>query len=240
MITKRIDRLVEWTKWPAAWFAVASSPFLLVAIANRIWESLDSPVYLVMFFAGLGLLWFASRTSFANSFGTKLVFRWLHDATQTFVSMLMLHPIVSIRKNDASPELPRIRWLGKGNWVMLASPYIFPLSTAVLWLVSLVLFAPLRSFVLGLGLGLHLSYVLYQAYQGTSELRRLGKRFCWMFLPVANAAVVGLVFSFAIDGIDGVRDFLVDAITLPNRTWSWISDLLTGNTARSGSTLSEE
>jgi hypothetical protein len=229
MIAKRIDRLVEWTKWPAAFAAVASIPLTSVAIFWQLSKSLGYPVFLVMFVAGFGLLCFAARTSLGSSHWVKMLFGWLHDGTQAAVAMLMLHPVVGIRK-ERVPDSSRVRWLGKGNWIMLVSPYIVPLSTILLWLVSLLLFASLRSAVLGFGLGLHLAYVGFQWNSGTSELRRLGRKFCWMFLPAANVAIAGFVFAFAIDGFSGAWGFGYDCITMPWSAWEYVQNLVAGET----------
>jgi hypothetical protein len=219
MVSKRIDRWIESTKWPAATLALLTLPITLVAIGNWLYASLASPVYLVMFLAGLGLILFAARTSFASSAIIRTVFRLLHDTTQVVVATLSLHPVVAIRRKTDAPDVSRVRWLGKGNWVLLAAPYAFPLPTLLVWIPSIILFAPLRSAVLGFGLGLHWVYLAHHWRTGTSELRRLGGRFCWMFLPAVNLIVAGLIFAFAIGGFLGVGNFIVDWFSLPWDTW---------------------
>jgi hypothetical protein len=198
------------------------------AIGQQFWNALGSPFYTALFFAGIGLLWFASTTDLRKASLVKAMFRWLHDANQFVVATMMLHPVVAIRKERKTPEESRVRWLGRGNWVMLVAPYVIPLSTIVLWCVGLLLLAPLRSALLGFGLALHLVYVLFQWNEGTSELRRLGRRFCWMFLPAANLVIAGLVFAFAIEGFTGAGNFFVDWVSLPFDVWSAIAKWWSG------------
>ncbi|XZE45747.1 hypothetical protein SH467x_001000 [Pirellulaceae bacterium SH467] len=230
MISKRVDRWIEWTKWPVATLATLTLPITLVSMGRWLYASLASPVYLVMFLAGLGLILFASRTSFASSRVVRTLFRLLHDATQVAVATLLFHPVVAIRRKTDAPDLSRVRWLGKGNWVLLAAPYAFPLSTLLVWIPSVLLFAPLRSAMLGFGLGLHWVYLVYHWRTGTSELRRLGNPFCWMFLPAVNLLIAGGIFAFAIGGFSGVGNFLVDWFSLPWDTWnsvrSWLESSL--------------
>ena len=219
-ITERIDRAVEWTKWPAAVFAVASLPCTIYAIARGCWNYLSSPIYLASFFAGLGVVWFASRTDLRKSAIVKTMFRWMHDASQYLIATIMLHPVIAIRREQRSPSESRVRWLGKGNWIMLVAPYLIPLSAILFWLLGLLLISPLRSFLLGMGLAVHLLYVLHQWTYGTPELTRLGSRFCWMFLPAANLAIAGLVFAFAIEGFSGASQYLYHWANMPFDAWS--------------------
>lgn len=219
-ISERIDRTVEWTKWPAAGLFVATLPCTLYAITLGLWDSLASLVYLVAFIAGLGVVWFAYRTDLRRWDVVKTLFRWMHDASQFVIATIMLHPVVSIRSKRPTPNESRVRWLGKGNWIMLVTPYVIPLSAVMFWLLGLVLIPTLRSFLLGTGLGVHLLYVLHQWTHGTPELTRLGKRFCWMFLPAANLMIAGLVFAFAIDGFSGTSRYLYHFSNMPLRTWT--------------------
>jgi len=232
-ITERIDRVVEWTKWPAAVFALASLPCTINATAQGAWNYLSSPIYLISFFAGLGLVWFASRTDLSKSIVVKTLFRWMHDASQYVIATIMLHPVVAIRRKQRSPSESRVRWLGKGNWIMLVAPYLIPLSAVLFWLLGLLLISPLRSFLLGTGLGVHGLYVVHQWTHGTPELTRLGSRFCWLFLPAANLAMAGLVFAFAIQGFSGASQFLYNWFHTPVNACSMIQAAF-GNASQHG------
>ncbi len=98
---------------------------------------------------------------------------------------------------------------------MLAAPYFVPTATILLWLVSLLLFASLRCLVLGFGISYHITAVAIQCQTGTSEVRRLGRKFCWMFLPAANLFVAGLVAAYSLNGFTGMGDFAYDWFGLP-------------------------
>ena len=49
----------------------------------------------------------------------------------------------------------------------------------------------------------HLISTRREVHRDQTDLRLLGPAFCWMFLPAANMAVIGLLVSFAHLGGDG-------------------------------------
>ena len=220
MISKQIDRLVERTKWPAAGMAVATLPFTLYAWGNLLNQCATYPGYATMFGIGIFLFILLARTTIAQSAFARRFIELERDLTQSVLALAMLHPVVGYGKNENKGS--RVRWLGRGNWVMLAAPYFVPTATIVLWLGSLILFQSLRSLVLGFGVSYHMVAVLIQCQTGTSELRRLGRKFCWMFLPAMNLLVAGCVAAFALNGFTGVGDFLFDWISLPRLIVDWL------------------
>ncbi len=224
MISKRIDKLVELAKWPAAFFAVFTLPWTLFAWGKLFCQVSTYPGYALMFVIGIGLFVFLARTSLAKTLFAKRLVELERDLTQSILAFAMLHPVIGYGANQSKGS--RVRWLGRGNWLMLAAPYFVPTATILLWLVSLVLFQSLRSLVLGFGISYHLTAVAIQCRTGTSEVRRLGRKFCWMFLPTANLLVAGLVAAYALNGFTGMGDFLYDWVGLPRMFFNWIWLLL--------------
>lgn len=229
MISKRIDRLVEWTKWPVAALAAISWPMTLYAWGLLFYQSPNFPGYSIMFLLGVVLFGLLARTSLAQTAFASRFVELERDLTQSALALAMLHPVVGYGKNQNKGS--RVRWLGRGNWIMLAAPYFIPTATIILWLISLILFQSLRSLILGFGISYHLTAVWIQHQEGTSELRRLGRKFCWLFLPPANLFVAGCVASFAINGFAQIGVFMVDWIGLPQLLlevlWSLISPTAT-------------
>ena len=220
MISKRIDRLVEMSKWPAAFFAVLSLPMTFYAWGRLFYQAQTYPGYAFMFALGVVIFVLLARTSLAQTAFTKRLVELERDLTQSILAFAMLHPVIGYGANQNKGS--RVRWLGRGNWIMLAAPYFVPTATIILWLVSLLLFSSLRSLVLGFGISYHLAAVAMQCKAGTSEVRRLGRKFCWMFLPMANLFVAGLVAAYALNGFSCVGDFLYDWIGLPKILVSWV------------------
>ena len=215
MISKRIDRLVEWTKWPAAVVVLCTCPLTIVACGYLLARFAEFPGYATMFTAGIAIFVFLVRTPIARTpFARKLV-ELERDLTQSVLALAMLHPVVGYGENQDKGS--RVRWLGRGNWLMLAAPYFFPMATMLFWLCSLLLFPSLRCLVLGFGISYHVTAVAMQCQVGDSELRRLGRKFCWMFLPAMNLLVAGCVAAYALNGFTGIGDFMYDWCSVPRQ-----------------------
>jgi hypothetical protein len=213
MISKRIDRLVEWTKWPAAFLAIFTLPLTFYAWWMLFFQVPTYPGYTFMFVVGIAVFVFLARTSFAQTVFARRMIELERDLTQSILAFAMLHPVIGYGANRAKGS--RVRWLGRGNWLMLAAPYFVPTATILIWLVSLLLFSSLRCLVLGFGISYHVTAVAIQCQTGTSEVRRLGRKFCWMFLPAANLIVAGLVAAYSLNGFTGIGDFVYDWFGLP-------------------------
>ena len=220
MISKRIDKLVELTKWPAAFLAVLALPLTVYAWWKLFFQVQVYPFYSLMFAIGVVLFVLLARTTLAQSAFARRVVELERDVTQSVLAFAMLHPEVVSGANKYKGA--RVRWLGRGNWIMLAAPYFVPTTTILLWLVSLIFFQSFHCLVLGFGISYHLTVVALQCRLGTSETRRLGNRFCWMFLPATNFLVVGLVASYALNGFASMGDFLYDWMGLPRAFFNWI------------------
>jgi len=166
-----------------------------------------------MFAIGVGIFVILARTALAQSAFSKRIIELERDLTQSILAFAMLHPVIGYGANQNKGS--RVRWLGRGNWIMLAAPYFVPTATILLWLLSLILFQPLRCLVLGFGMSYHITAVTLQCRTGTSEVRRLGRKFCWMFLPAANLFVAGLAAAFSLNGFSSMGEFIVDWFELP-------------------------
>ena len=220
MISKRIDKLVELTKWPAAVLAVLVLPLTVYAWWKLLFQVQSYPFYSLMFAIGVGLFVLLARTTLAQSALARRLIEFERDLTQSVLAFATLHPVVVYSASRYKGA--RVRWLGRGNWIMLAAPYFVPTATILLWLVSLIFFQSFHCLVLGFGISYHLTAVTLQCLLGTSETRRLGNRFCWMFLPATNFLVAGLVAAFALNGFASMADFLYDWLGLPRAFFNWI------------------
>ena len=208
MISKRIVRLVELTKWPVALFALLTIPFTFYAWGKLFYQVQSYPGYSLMFAIGVGLFVILARTTLAQSSFASRIVELERDVTQSLLAFAMLYPVMGYVSNPSKSS--RMRWLGRGNWIMLAAPNFVPTATIALWLVSLLLYQPLRSVVLGFGISYHLTAVVIQCRIGTREIRRLGRKFCWMFMPATNFVVAGLVAAYALNGFGEMGDFAYD------------------------------
>lgn len=194
---QRIDRCIQSTKWLAAGVAVILFPLILHAVGLRIRQLAQYPVYSTMFISGAALVVLLCRTDYVENPWIRSAISIERRWTQGLISRLLF--------------APRERWLGKGNWVILASPFFLPVASMLMWLVSgLILPAPLRSLVLGLGVAYHVASVIIQWKDGTRESRRLGHWFGILFLIPANLFVIGACYGFALNGFAGLLQFVSD------------------------------
>jgi len=222
-VAKRIDRWVASTKWAAAMMAAILAPLFLHAIGLWIRRIGQYPVYATLFAAGAGIVVVLCRTDIATNPWVRNAVAYERRLTQSLLAMVFLYPISRL-VGTPDPNHPWSRWLGKGNWVILASPYFIPAASIVLWLLSWVILpAPLRSFVIGFGVAYHVASVVLQWVHSTSELRRLGRKFCVLFLIPANLLVIGCGFAFALNGFTGLFQFMHDIIAPLQQAWEWVT-----------------
>lgn len=221
-----VDRVLQASKWPAAWMAVLLAPFAVHALGLWIRRLGQFPMATLAFACGSACIVALCRSPLADS-------RWVHEAisferrwTQGLIGFLFF---LSWRKPiQAGVNTPpavegESRWLAKDNWLVVASPYFLPTASMVIWAFSWFLFpSVLRSFVLGLGVAYHIASVVIQWKHGTPESRHLGNRFGWMFLVPANLLVVGLGFAFALNGFAGLHQFVLDLLQPLQLLRSWV------------------
>lgn len=190
--------------------AVLLFPLILHAVGLRIRQLAQFPGYSTMFLVGAALVIFLCRTDYVSSPWARSLISMERRWTQRLVSSVLL--------------APRERWLGKGNWVILASPYFIPAASLLMWLLSiLILPAPLRSLVLGVGVAYHVASVIIQWKIGTEESRRLGWLFGVAFLIPANLFLIGAAYGFALDGFAGLAQFLTDIFKPLAQGLRWIT-----------------
>lgn len=209
----RIDHLVQIFKWPAACAATVVTPLLAWATLRLGWRILSGPTFSLLPFAvgtiAFVILW--RRWLGKNRLGNFLIVLE-HESTHAMFAALTLHPIVGFRATLGRGG--EVRFTGRGNWLITAAPYFFPTAALLLFLVAYLLpfpGLPWQSFLLGVALGYHIISTLRETHSDQSDLQTLGILFCWMFLPAANLAVVGLLVSFAHLGSEGLSIWFSDA-----------------------------
>lgn len=208
----RIDRWINYSKWPVAIFAVILTPALCWSALTLTGRMLQAPRWnLLPFIAGVVLFVFGWR----KLLGNWAIGRWIvtmeHEITHALFAFLTGHKIVSIRATMGSGG--EVRYAGGGNWLITAAPYFFPTAAIVLSLIAYFLpFSglPWGSFLLGVALGYHFVSTYRETHGDQSDLKEMGKTFCWMFLPAANIATVLFLVAFAYNGTESVQTWLGD------------------------------
>ncbi len=209
-VSDRIDQFVQWLKWPSAVVALVFTPLLLWALGRMIGKIVLAPSFsLVPFVAGIIGFAFLWRRWLGKSRWGAFLITLEHESTHALFALLTWHAIVGFRASLGQGG--EVRFAGKGNWLITASPYFFPTAAIILFLLAFFLpFAalPWQSFLLGVALAYHVTSTYRETHRDQSDLKILGKLFCWSFLPAANIAVIGLLLSFSYAGNEGVQVWL--------------------------------
>lgn len=207
----QLDRAVGWLKWPSAVLAILITPLIAWALARLAFQIIKNPTFsLLPFLCGAAGFWMIWSRWLGNSRIGSFLVTLEHELTHALFALLTLHRIVGFRASLRTGG--HVRFAGKGNWLIVSAPYFFPSAAIVLFTLAYFLpFAslPWQSLLLGVALTYHLVSTWRETHRDQYDLRLLGKTFCWMFLPAANLAAIGLLVSFAHLGTDGIRDWLL-------------------------------
>jgi hypothetical protein len=205
----RIDKAVEWVKWPVAILALCALPLFawgLIRLAGHVISQPLGVVPLALGTFGFVLLW--RRWLDQSRLG-----RWMitleHELTHALFAWATGHRIVAFRASLGRGG--EVRFLGRGNWLIALAPYFFPTAALALLLIAYLMpisILPWRGLFLGVALGFHVVSTYRETHRDQSDLKKVGAKFCWMFLPTANLAVLGLLIAWAHGGSADVHVWL--------------------------------
>lgn len=206
MWAARIDRAVEWLKWPVAVLAVCGLPLFAWGLLMLVGHVLSQPLGVVPLAGGtIGFIMLWRRWLDRSRIG-----RWMitleHELTHAIFAWATGHRIVAFRASLGRGG--EVRFLGRGNWLITLSPYFFPTAALALLLLAYLMpisILPWPGFFLGVALGFHIVSTYRETHRDQSDLKSVGARFCWMFLPTANLAVLGLLVAWAHGGSSDVK-----------------------------------
>ncbi len=227
--TQRIDNCIQLIKWPSAWLAALLTPLLLWGLLKLVARVFFDPVPIVPFILGTIAFAIVWRRWLGKSSLGKFLITLEHESTHAIFAMLTWHRIVGFRTSVKRGG--EVRFLGRGNWLITVAPYFFPTAALLLFLAAFFLpfpGLPWPSFLLGVALGYHFASTYRETHRDQTDIQILGLTFCWLFLPAANIAVIGLLISFAHGGPEGLALWF-NSLSEPFRqAIDWISAVGTG------------
>lgn len=211
-LSATIDRVIESLKWPVAWLSVIGFPLLFWGFLVLAYRSLSSPWTIIILSATAGGFIFSWR----SWLGTTGVTRWIltveHELTHALAAWATGHQVVGFRASVRRGG--HVKFVGKGNWLITSAPYFFPTAAIILLLISYLMplpFLPWSTALLGVALGYHIMSTWHETHGDQSDLKILGRTFCWMFLPTANLITICFIIAFALDGFSGIGQYLTDS-----------------------------
>ena len=193
-MTRFINQLIELFKWPCALIMVLNLPHLIQQDWNLVVSSMKSSNQ--YFWAGVLAYVISWRVVFANRlFGTWFP-TLVHESIHALFAVLTGHKVVDFKVRWNSGGHIHYRG-GKGNWVILLSPYFFPFTT-ILALIMESIFGSgsfERPVILGACFGFELLYVWRQIHRDQTDYQQAGWVFVITFLPGMILLTYGLMLS---------------------------------------------
>lgn len=221
------DRLINPLKWPAALLSAAVTPLLAWGLLRLLIRVIRSPWNLVPFAIGGALFVVVWRRWLRFSRIGRFLITFEHESTHALFALATGHRILSFHASMGTGG--QVRFQGGGNWLIVVAPYFFP--TAALMLFALAYLMPFQGLLpwsrllLGTALAYHIVSTYRETHKDQTDIQQLGMTFCWLFLPAANLAVVGLLISFAHAGSEGLSQWLADMNVPLQLFWQWTQAL---------------
>lgn len=217
-----LSTLLQILKWPVALIAFAFLPSTLWALGYQMRTGLEALAIVLGGVAIYALVWWWLIRHWTVSWLSTLE----HEITHGIFALLTGHRVQGLRVTLRDGG--HILLLGPGNWLIDVAPYFFPTATVVLILVLPwvpFLHGGWGQLLLGLSLGYHLTSTWTETHHAQTDLQKAGFFFCWLFLPAANVAGLGLMLAAAQAGWGGMLDWLGVAWSSPWRPeviWQWV------------------
>ena len=221
-MTLLIDRLINICKWPIALVAIFALPSIFQVNAHAFSQSFSNGGWL--FWVGtIGYIilwrWFFSGRMWGSSIPTLI-----HECIHALFALLTLHRVVDLKVRWNSGG--HVRYIGgEGNWLITISPYFFPLSLVIAFVISpfLQIDDGLRLLLLGLLFGFEVVCTWREMHPGQTDLQKVGFVFAFAFLPSALLFSYGAVLSYALGEFSLLEQYLGECWDL---NWARLSLLM--------------
>ncbi len=204
-----IDYAVERAKWPVAVLMLCALPLFAWGLLRLLVHVLSEPLGALPLALGIGGFIFLWRRWLHRSRIGQWLIALEHELTRALFAWCTGHRIVAIHASaDTGGE---VRFVGRGNWLITLAPYFFPTAAIIFLLLAYLMplsFLPWHGFLLGVALSFHIISTYRETHRDAGDLLQVGSKFCWMFLPTANLAVVGLILAWTHGGSSDVKAWL--------------------------------
>ena len=225
MLGRIFDFLLELIKWPMAILAVVALPSLINAFDYFSMANMR-------FFAFLGGAFVYLALKIVASARTNVSMQILaHEFTHIFFALITFHKVVHIHLNmDESGGAMGFK--GKGNWLIVVSPYFFPLCLFFL-ILGVTFFSESMpegywlNGILGYFFAYHVASMVVQIHGDQPDFKEAGFLFCIMFLPAANIFSCSMILAFNNGGFLHMQKYVEIIYTLLLKDISFCIDYIT-------------
>ena len=210
-------------RWPVAFAALALLPAAAMAFYAEILVSWKVLQGLFAGAAAYGVFWWWQVRHWSVDWFSTLE----HELTHCLFAWLTGNRVTGLRVTLRQGG--HMQFLGTGNWLIALAPYFFPTLT-VLCLVLMLVFpffsGTYAQGIVGVTLAYHLTSTWTETHHAQTDLREAGFLFCWMFLPTANVASLGVMLAAVRSGQFGVLQWfkaLAVSPWFPKAIFSWMA-----------------
>src|SRR6266567_4267697 len=211
-MTRLLDRILWLLKWPLAVIGFLFLPGMLLAFFGMLKHLAAGPRALIPFLVGFGAFVGAWYVALERRSAGRFLGSMEHELTHALFAALTLHRVPGFLRAWRSGG--HIRYAGRGNWLIAISPFFCPtLSLLVAVLLHALPLAYVRyaGGLLGATLAYHLLTTWPEAHRHHSDIREANWLFCLVFLPPANAFVIGSLLALVTGGGRAWPHYLHDA-----------------------------
>lgn len=198
-----MDKIINFFKWPVAILALWTLP--------AIFQSMDYFDFKkISFLAMIGgfFVYFIAQMSMDSAAKTSMQII-AHELTHSFFALLTFHKVKHIRVAEDNSG-GSMAFVGDGNWLIVIAPYFFPLF-CMFFMIGEAIYLKVMpmtwivNVLFGYFVGYHVDTVASQIHEKQTDLKEVGYPFCFMFLPGANAWILGSLLAYNGKGwTDGV------------------------------------
>ena len=191
------NRLIDLLKYPIAIVLLLSTPFLVPKLFDIIEIMIRHKEHYYPMLWGMGVyiaLWQVLFRDIGNGWFATLE----HEFTHILFALATFHKITDLRASFSRGGHINYSGVGGGNWLITISPYFFPTFSVLVLGLSYLSKNQFDTFFLGV-LGFSIIYHIHSTYieihYGQSDLREVGFRYAWLFLPSANLLALVMVLA---------------------------------------------
>lgn len=214
-------------KWPLAFLSVMYFPSMAWALWQEIFLDVSTLAYVFLGSVCYGVVWWFTIQHWRVGWLSTLE----HELTHCLFAWLTGNKVgeIKVTLRDGG----HMTYTGSPNWLIDVAPYFFPICTFLLLLIA-PLFPSLNviwyQLAIGISMAYHITSTFTETHPGQTDLQKAGFVFCWMFLPTANLACLGLTLAGAREGWSGISNWfgLVYAAPWNPSIWQSLGNIVTG------------